>query len=120
MNGEQPPQQPVPQQPQPVKVKIPCMNCHQEMEVAPPMPRIFNAIDVSTICFVHVRPDICPHCRAMYLPIVEGFDETGGILFKWTPVKGQRAPVIVGGTNDTLRQAIENANLAHKIKTEGN
>lgn len=118
MNG---PMQQLPNQKQgPIKIKVPCAVCQKEMEVVMPMPRIFNAIDVSSITFVHNRPDICTSCNTMFLPIVEGLDENGCVMFRWQPVKGNRAPMIVGGGADELRKAIENANIAEKIKIQGN
>lgn len=107
---------PQPQHQGPNKVKLPCFSCHQEMEVVMPIPRIANAIDVSTVAFVHNRPDICPHCKTMFLPMIEGINEEGTIFFKWNVVSANRQPLIVGGNDNALKRAIENANLTEQIK----
>lgn len=94
----------------------PCLACGQEMSYVMPPSRIFNAIDVSSIVFVHNRPDRCPKCGTMFLPIVSGFGEDGGIVFEWKSVSAQKPPIIVGGDDATLKQAIDNAIMAEKLK----
>ena len=111
---EAPPQAPVFQ---PIKQQIECANCHEQMIVILPLPIIQNHIMLSSISFVHVRPDSCPKCRAMYMPQVGGFDETGGIMFQWVRVKGEHSPIITNTGGDAIKKAIEAASAASQLRT---
>ena len=111
------PPQPQPQQPlQPVKVQGKCYACRKEMTFIIPVPRIFNEIDVSVIAVAH-PPSRCPNCTAIHIPLIAGINQEGGIDFTWQLAKMQRAPLVVGGNDATLKQAIEQAAFTEKIKS---
>jgi hypothetical protein len=120
MNGApQGPPQP-PQPPQVMVVNQPCMACGTIMRYTLPAPKVMNYIDMSMIIFMHYRPDICPACKAMFLPVIEKFDENGAPAFIWKPVGGHKQPMIVGGNDQSLRDAINKAAFEEKLKREGN
>jgi len=108
------------QPPPAVKVERPCMACGQIMTYMMPVLRIFNAVDVSNITLLHYRPDICRSCKAMFLPVVVGVDDNGAIQLEWKPCSAGKAPIVVGAGASELQKAIENANLAEKLRREGN
>ncbi len=108
-----------PQPPQPTLVKGPCQVCGKEMVYIVPVPRIFNDIDVSVVAFAH-PPSKCQQCTAIHVPLVAGTNTEGGIDFVWKLAKASRSPMIVGGNDSTLKQAIEQAQFTEKLRSEGN
>jgi hypothetical protein len=80
-----------------------------------PTPRIFNEIDVSVLCIAH-PPSRCKECQAIHMPLIQGLSADGILEIVWKPVKVRHAPLVVGGSDSTLRQAIEAAQFTDKLK----
>lgn len=100
-------------------VNGPCQKCQQQMEYIFPTPRIFNELDVSVIAFAH-PPSRCGQCGTVHFPLVEGITAEGNIQLIWKPVKIGRAPMIVGGNDDALKKAIDQARFTEDLKKRGN
>ena|ERR1700690_3032104 len=115
-----PPQAPPQGQAPVMTIEQTCTACGSKMNYTLPIPRIFNAIDVSIISYVHNRPDICPSCKAMFLPVISGIDVNGCTEFVWKGVSGKKQPMIIGGNDEQLKRAIAEAQFAEKLKQEGN
>lgn len=96
----------------------PCQVCQKEMQFVMPTPRIFNEIDVSCIVMAH-PPSRCPHCQTVHLPLIKGISEEGIFQLTWKPVKVNRGPIIAGGGNEALREAIAQAQFTEQLKKGG-
>jgi len=108
-----------PQQQLPQVTKGPCQGCGKEMSYILTAPKIYNEVDVSILILSH-PPSRCPACGATHLPLIKGISAEGVLEIVYKLLKVQRSPIIVGGSDSALRQAIEAAQFADKLKDEGN
>jgi hypothetical protein len=97
------------------KANGPCQVCAKEMTFIMPVPRIFNEVDVSVLAIAH-PPSKCPYCGTIHLPLIRGISEEGAFQLTWRDVKVNRGPIIAGGGNEALRQAIAEAQFVDQLK----
>lgn len=98
----------------PFAAKILCTDCKTEMMVQIPRPRIFNAIDISSIAFAHERLPQCPKCKAVFTLTLQ-MNEVGLVIFMWNRIQAGQ-PTILEGTQHNLNEALATNDLADKIK----
>lgn len=120
-NGQAIPQQMAPGTPQmPEAARFMCFNCKQELLFRFPRPKFMNAPDVTVLTFVHARLDVCPHCGLKYMFVIGCIDETLKLGVTWVPVQTeQKGPTIAAGTNENLKLALDNNEIAAKLKAIG-
>ena len=94
--------------------EIECIDCHNKIKVRIPKPRIANAIDVTFIAFAHERLDKCPECGAVYIFNIDHIEPDGKLFPLW--IKVQMDSTIVPGTQNNLTQAMQQDDVAKKIK----
>ena len=100
-----PPNTPPPNPNQQPLMEIACTSCQTKMIVRQPIPRIFNAPDVSAIVFTHTRLDKCPQCGCPHLCLLSGIDPEGHVLFMWHPVEAKQ-PGILAPTPENMQSAM--------------
>jgi hypothetical protein len=94
--------------------EIECVDCHKQLKVRIPKPRIANAIDVTFIAFAHERLDKCPECGAVYIFNIDHIEPDGKLSLMWVKVSSESS--IVPGTQNNLTQATQQDDVAKKIK----
>jgi hypothetical protein len=93
-----------------------CISCKGDFMVRIPPPRIINGPDFTNIVFVHPQLDKCPNCGTQYVFRVHHIDQNGTLGFDWVPIKAEQS--VVPGTQSNLNQALQNDDIAKKIKLQ--
>jgi predicted RNA-binding Zn-ribbon protein involved in translation (DUF1610 family) len=103
-----------PVQPQ-AMMKFNCPQCQSEVIGPSPIPRMFNAPEVSVITYTHAKLTKCPGCGTTYVCLLSGIDQEGKVNFAWTPVQTKQS-AIAPGTDQNMKNALQTTELASKIK----
>lgn len=103
----------------PQYTKGPCQVCGKEMTYMMAAPKIYNEPDISLLILSH-PPSRCQECSAIHVPLIKGINEEGVLEIVYKAIKVQRSPMIVGGTDNVLKQAIAAAEFSEKLKNQGN
>lgn len=111
-NGTGPPQPQLAQM-----AKIVCLKCKEEFIVRIPIPRIINALDFTTIIFVHENFDKCPNCGQVYAFNIPHITNEGQFGMTWIPLQTEQS-ALVPGTDGNLAQALKADEIAKKIKLQ--
>ena len=82
--------------------QVSCPNCAQQMVVHPPIIRIQNWPEASMLLFSHPRPIKCPGCASLFAASIAGFNQVGGIDFKFLEIKTGQSAIIAPSAQQTL------------------
>jgi hypothetical protein len=113
------PGQPQPQAPPPQYTKGPCQACGKEMTFVLTAPKIYNEMDISLIILSH-PPSRCNACSAVHVPLIKGINQEGVLEIIYKAIKVQRGPMIVGSSDQVLKDAIAAAKFSEELKNKGN